>query len=311
MTKKVLITGGTGFVGGHLLRYLQKMAPNEEYHLTSLHAHKVAGAFVHEIDLTSKEEVEKLIAEIKPNEIYHLAAIASVPASFQDPEGVIKNNFQLTLNVLEAMRLLVPKSKMLMVSSADIYQVENNGRKINEETLVAPANPYSASKAAQDLLAGAYAKSFGLNIVRVRPFNHIGVGQGLGFVVPDFVSQIAKVEKEKDAKIRIGNLEAERDFTAVDDIVAGYALLMKKGGGGEIYNLGQGETITIRELLDRLLKQAKRPIEIEVDPTRLRPSERPYICADVSKAQALGWQAKIPLETTLAEIMDDWREKMI
>ena len=312
--KKILITGGTGFVGGHLLRALQQVISisETEIHLTSLHEQKVEGTIVNALDLTDKIAVEKLFQTVLPDEIYHLASLASVPDSFKDPHGVVDNNFKLTLNVLEAIRQFTPQAKMLLVSSADIYQPRPDLKKINEEVLVAPANPYSASKAAQDLLAGAYSQSFALNIVRARPFNHIGAGQNRGFVIADFASQIAAAEKDPQINsLAVGNLSAARDFTAVDDIVQAYILLMAQGEKGEIYNLGRGEAITIQTVLDRLLALSQKKLTVTIDQSKFRPIDNPYICADTSKINALGWQAKIPLEQTLAEILQDWREKMV
>ena len=312
--KKILITGGTGFVGGHLLRALQRVISisETEIHLTSLHEQKVEGAIVNALDLTDKIAVEKLFQTILPDEIYHLASLASVPDSFKDPHGVVDNNFKLTLNVLEAMRQFTPQAKMLLVSSADIYQPRPDLKKINEEVLVAPANPYSASKAAQDLLAGAYSHSFALNIVRARPFNHIGAGQNRGFVISDFASQIAAAEKDPQINsLAVGNLSAARDFTAVDDIVQAYILLMAQGEKGEIYNLGRGEAITIQTVLDRLLALSQKKLTVTIDQSKFRPIDNPYICADTSKIKTLGWRAKIPLEQTLAEILQDWRDKMV
>lgn len=313
MSKKVLITGGTGFVGGHLLAALQKEAPGDAYHLTSLHPHDVPGATVHALNLTDAAAVTQLIQELQPDQIYHLASIASVPEGFAHPAEVINNNYQLTLNLLEAVRLFSPQTRILLVSSADIYQTGGEKEAINEETTLAPANPYSASKAAQDLLAGAYVQSFGLNIVRARPFNHLGVGQNTGFVMADFASQIAAAERSATANpvIKVGNLSAARDFTDVDDIVSGYILLMNQGKSGEIYNLGRGQAITIQSLLDQLLSLTTCSITVDIDRSKFRPVDKPYICADISKIAALGWQPQIPLEETLAKVLQYWREKMV
>lgn len=310
--KKILITGGTGFVGGHLFAALKKVTSTStsEIHLTSLHGQEVEGAIVDALDLTDKKAVEELFQKVLPDEIYHLASLASVPDSFKDPHGVVDNNFKLTLNVLEAMRQFTPQAKMLLVSSADIYQQRPDLKKINEEVLVAPANPYSASKAAQDILAGAYSKSFALNIVRARPFNHIGAGQNRGFVIADFASQIAAAEKDDQINsFAVGNLSAARDFTAVEDIVQAYILLMEQGQSGEIYNLGRGQAITIQAVLDRLLALAQKKLTITIDKSKFRPVDNPYICADTSKITTLGWQAKISLDQSLTAILQDWREK--
>ena len=310
--QKILITGGTGFVGQHLLAALQNQTEPKEIHLTSLHDHQIAGVQVHALDLTKSEAVNDLIKTLQPDQIYHLASLAGVGESFRHPQEVISNNFNLTLNLLEAVRQFSPSSRMLLVSSAEIYQPNREGKPIAEDNLIAPAHPYAASKAAQDLLGGTYAQSFGLDIVRARPFNHIGPGQRNGFVVADFASQIAALEKsDQESEIKVGNLLAARDFTDVDDMVRAYILLMEKGARGEVYNLGRGQAVAIQDILDQLLSLAKKKITVVVDQERLRPVDVPVIVADTHKIAALGWQAEIPLEETLARILQDWREKMV
>lgn len=310
--RKILITGGTGFAGTHLLKALQKKATGDEIHLTSLHEHQLPGIQVHALNLTDAAAVEQLIQTIQPDQIYHLASLASVADSFKEPQAVINNNFQLTLNVLEAVRKFTPQTKMLLISSAEIYKPNLAGQPITENDLIEPSNPYAASKAAQDLLGGAYSQSFNLNIVRARPFNHIGPGQNKGFVVTDFASQIAAIEKNGQInEIKVGNLKAARDFTDVDDMMRAYILLMEKGARGEVYNIGSGKAIKIQTILDQLLALAEKEIKVVIDQKRLRPVDIPTITADNHKITALGWQAEIPLEETLARILQDWRDKMV
>ncbi|MDO5561266.1 MAG: GDP-mannose 4,6-dehydratase [bacterium] len=310
--QKILITGGTGFAGTHLLKALQKRDTEDEIHLTSLHEHQLPGVQVHALNLIDAAAVEKLIQDIQPDQIYHLASLAGVADSFKDPQTVINNNFQLTLNVLEAVRKFAPQAKILLISSAEIYKPNLEGRPIAEDGLLEPSNPYAASKAAQDLLASAYGQSFNLNIVRARPFNHIGPGQNKGFVVADFASQIAAIEKDDQIhEIKVGNLKAARDFTDVDDMMRAYILLMEKGARGEVYNIGRGQAIKIQAILDQLLALAHKKIDVIIDQERLRPIDIPTIVADNRKIAALGWQAEVPLEETLAHILEDWRDKMV
>ncbi len=310
--KKILITGGTGFVGRHLLTALQKKEKAAQLHLTSLRAQEIEGATVHALDLTNKVEVEKLIKDLQPEEIYHLASIANVAESFRQPYQVLDNNIRLTLNLLEALRQFSPTSRLLLVSSADIYQVATKEEKISEKQDLNPQSPYAVSKTAQDLMAQTYYQSFSLPLVIARPFNHIGPGQGRGFVIADFASEIARVEKDEQInEIKVGNLTAARDFTDVRDIVQAYILLMEKGALGEAYNLGRGETIKIATVLEKLLALSTKKITVVTDPEKIRPLDKPFICADNSKVSALGWQPQIPIEETLSQVLAYWREEMV
>lgn len=299
MGKRILITGGGGFAGQHLVNKLQTVDPTAKLFIPRSR----------EVNLTDGAAVNELLTKVAPDEIYQLASIATVGESFTHPRQVIDNNFQLTLNVLEAMRQVAPKAKMLFVSSADIYDHAHN-TPIDETRALAPVSPYSASKAAQDLLAASYQLSFGLNIVRARPFNHIGPGQKQGFVVADFAAQIAKLEKSDTAEkiITVGNLETVRDFTDVRDMVTAYILLMAQGKSGEVYNIGSGVGVTIKTILDDLLALATTPITEQVDQQKLRPSDNPQIIADNTKIARLGWQPTIPLKQTLTDILNYWRD---
>ncbi len=307
--KKILITGGTGFVGKHLAQLLTQ-DPTVELHLTT---HRSASKslnniFFHSIDLNHQESVYALIQSLQPQEIYHLAAFASVADSFSQPATVLSNNYHLTLNLLEAVRLHSPSSKILLISSADIYDKSLNSP-IDENRLIKPSNPYAASKAAQDFLAQAYQQSFDLSIIIARPFNHIGPGQKTGFVVADFASNIigAKLNKQTSI-IKVGNLDAKRDFTDVRDMVQAYHLLMSKGQSGEIYNIGSGRTIKISDLLDQLITLSQTHIQVEIDPHKLRPIDYPEISVDNRKITTLGWQPQISFEQTLVDILDYWHD---
>ncbi len=316
-SEKILITGGTGFVGSHLVQALQAQTEEKEIHITSLHSPKTLSASpstpqIHPLDLTQADAVSALIQDLQPSQIYHLASIASVPASLAEPRQVIDNNFALTLNLLEAVRLYAPNTRLLLVSSADIYARRPDLASLDETVLLDPSNPYSASKAAQDLLAGTYYHSYNLDIIRARPFNHFGPGQAPGFVIADFAQQIAAIEAgQAPPVIKVGNLSAARDFTAVQDIVQAYILLMAQGASGAIYNLGSGQATPIQAILDQLLALATTPIQVETDPTRLRPSDNPHICANISKIRTLGWQPQIPLDQALTKVLQYYRNQMI
>ena len=312
MTKKqptILITGGTGFVGSHMVTLLRQQEPDARLVVTSHRPRPDKdGVRTYALDLTDSQAVFDLLQETRPDQIYHLASIAAVGASFTDPAGVLRNNFHLTLNLLEGLRQYLPQTKLLLISTADLYD-HTSSSPIDEKRALAPSNPYAASKASQDFLGQTYAQSFKLPIVIARPFNHIGPGQKNGFVVADFASQVAKIDcSGQPGIIEVGNLDSSRDFTDVRDMVRAYHLLMTDGGVGEIYNIGTGTATSIRDILDKMIALASVPIEVVVDKSKLRPVDVPIIQANPAKIKQLGWQPRIPLDQTLADIFASWRD---
>ncbi|HET9947153.1 MAG TPA: GDP-mannose 4,6-dehydratase [Patescibacteria group bacterium] len=315
--KKILITGASGFVGGWLAQHLLTLGNaeifgtylNEESKESSLVKDKIT--FI-QADLHDKSVVETLIEKVKPDEVYHLAALASVGKSFKDPVGTFHTNIDSEIFLLEALRqhdLL--STRVLIVSSAEVYgYVTPEDLPIDENTPLRPANPYAVSKIAQDYLGIQYAISYKMPIIRVRPFNHIGPRQGLGFVISDFTKQIADIEKGiQEPIIKVGNLEAKRDFTDVRDMVKAYPLLLEKGEVGEVYNVGSGISYKIGDLLDKMIAMATVKIEKQIDPERLRPSDVAEIVADNTKMQKVtGWKPEIAIETTLKNTLDYWRD---
>lgn len=304
---KILITGGTGFAGRHLLDFLTRHQPQSEIHLTSLTQEpSITTAKVHQLDLNQSSKLTSLIKTLEPHQIYHLASLSSVADSYLHPKTVIDNNFRLTLNLLETLRQHCPHSRLLLVSSGEIYD-HHSSTPLSENQLVRPTSPYAASKAIQDALAQSYVSSYHLPIIIARPFNHIGPYQREGFVVADFASQIVKIERGQTPEIRVGNLTAARDFTDVRDIIRAYHLLMNKGKIGEIYNLGTGTAVKISTLLEKLIKQSSTQIKVVVDKSKFRPVDAPIIIAQNSKISALGWQPQFSLDETLRDILDYWR----
>ena len=312
-TVKILITGGTGFVGSHLLETLKEKG-FENIHLTTRSSTSdFAQKFIpkdniHTLDLTDQEAVQVLLKKIKPDQIYHLASISQVGNSFEKRKFVLESNLKLQLNLLEAIKKNCPQARLLSIGTALAYKKTDS--KVNEEAILSPGNPYALSKLIQDLLSDSYAQAEKLDIVRVRPFNHIGERQALGFVVSDFAKQIAQIESGVENKIKVGNLDAVRDFTDVKDMVAAYILLMEKGVSGEVYNIGSGEAIKISELLATLISLAKTEVELEIDRERLRPVDLAYLVCDNEKIKALGWQPQIKLKDTLLRILNWWRENL-
>lgn len=317
--KRVLITGGTGFVGTHLVEYLIQHFPADQLELHVTHyGNQIPDQFqhfkaeqIHRIDLQDNQLVDQLIEQIKPDEIYHLAAMAAVSTSYTQAAKVIQNNSSIQLNLLEAISQYAPESRILIVGSAEEYGISlPTELPINEDHPFRPINPYAVSKVTQDLLAYSYFLSRKLNILRVRPFNHTGEGQTTDFAIPAFAAQIVEIELGKRSHLLIGNLEAKRDITDVKDMVMAYQLVMAKGTVGEVYNIGSGQSVTMKSVLDKLIGLTSVPIEIETDASKLRPTDIPEMLADITKIKKLGWEPTIQLDDTLTRVLHWWRTQL-
>ncbi|MCY3797390.1 MAG: GDP-mannose 4,6-dehydratase [Chloroflexi bacterium] len=313
---RILITGAGGFVGRHLSAHIGSAQPRARLTGATL----MSGETVHEsvndvyrIDLKDYSNVRQLLANCRPDAIYHLAAQAFVPRSFEDPWETLENNIRAQLNLIQACLELDIRPRILIVSSAEIYGAsEPEQLPLNEDTAIRPTNPYSVSKVAQDMLGMQYFLSHNLPIMRARPFNHIGPGQNERFVAPAMARQIASIEQgQTEAVIYVGNLESKRDFTDVRDIVRAYHIIVEKGKPGEAYNIASGVAHSIRHLLDALLGLTETKIEIRVDRARLRPVDVPEIRGDSSKLHRhTGWQPALTFEQTLQDVLADWRQRL-
>lgn len=314
---RVLITGYGGFAGGHLAQHLAE-ATDWELFGTVLTADELAGragwpATAKILDLRDGEAVIAWLQELQPNLVFHLAGQAYVPEAWRDPWNTFETNVRTQLNVLEGVARLASAGRavrIVAITSREVYGAAPPALlPLDEDAPLAPHNPYATSKAAQDLLVAQYAHSHRLDVVRLRPFNHIGPGQDSRFVASSFARQVAEIEAGiVEPVIRVGDLTARRDFTDVRDMVRAYRLAAERAPSGAVYNLGSGRSWPIRFLLDHLLARARRPIRVEVDPARLRPSDVPETLCNPGKAQReLGWQAEIPLEQTLDDLLDYWR----
>ena len=315
---RALITGAGGFVGGHLLTYLHAHT-DFDLHGTrrALPANPASPEAVitwHTLDLCDSAAVRDLIDSVRPDRIYHLAGQASIPDSFKFPWATIETNLRATLNLFEALRdAHLPNTRILVVGSAEMYGiVPPECLPIVESQPFNPTSPYSISKIAQDLLALQYHRSYGLFTVRVRPFNHIGPGQSDRFSVAAFANQIALIEQGYNPPtVYVGDLSAERDFTDVRDIVHAYYMTLEQGTPGTAYNVCSGTAWSIQSMLDRLLGQSDRAITVQRDPARLRPIEIPVLIGDSTAIRSeTGWQPQIPIEHTLRDVLNDWRERV-
>jgi len=269
-----------------------------------------AQVVTHQADLLDRDRVDALVREIQPQWVFHLAALSSPAASWDDPAGTIATNAGLEANLLAALVRQKPMPRVVVVGSADEYgRPVGRARRLDEATPLRPLTPYGVSKVTQDLLALQYHLSHGLAAIRMRPFNHAGPRQAPHFAVASFAQQIARIELGKQPPIlKVGNLEARRDFTDVRDIVRAYLLAAEKGKPGEVYNIGSGTAPRLRELVALLLKMTRAAITLEVDPTRTHPVEAEVYVCDARRFQRLtGWRPRIGLEKMLRDTLDDWR----
>lgn len=312
---KVLITGITGFAGNYLSDFLLKQNKFEvggTYHNDKSLANldNKDSLKLYKVDLLDSDATDKLIQYEKPEYLFHLAALTSAKRSFSDPKETFVNNVSGQINLLESIvKSGHTDTKILIVSSAEVYGlVKPEDLPIDEQTPFNPTNPYSVSKLAQDFLGLQYFNSNNLNIVRVRPFNHVGPRQAPHFVVSSFANKIALIEKGKASVMTVGNLEAKRDFTDVRDMVRAYLLAIEKGNSGDVYNLGSGKSHKISEILEIMINMSKTEIKVEKDPSLIRPSDDPELLCDPSKFENLtGWRPEIPIEKTLEDTLEYFR----
>lgn len=301
---KALITGSEGFVG----RYLRQELEQNGYIVTGLDIQ--AGDNTMVVDLLDKKQVQTAIETVRPDIIIHLAGQASVPLSWKEPQRTVEINVIGALNLMEAVRVVNPSVRMVLVGSSDEYgNLGSAGADVHEDIVTKPQTPYAVSKKAQEDLAAIYVRAYGLHICMTRSFNHSGAGQREGFMIPDFAAGIARIERGEATELRVGNLSASRDYTHVKDVVRAYRLLAEKGQSGEVYNVGSGEVHSAQEILDMLCGMSLVPVTVTVDPERLRPSDTPLIRCNRSKLTAdTGWEPEIPLEDVLQESLHFFRK---
>ncbi len=314
----VLITGIAGFVGGHLVDLLRAEQPEEGIAGvvrpgTSTPDHLRDGVRLLEADLEDAAAVESAVAAVRPESIIHLAGQSSVHESWANPAATLRTNVIGLLNVFEAVRRRRLEPRVLVVGSAEEYgAVEPETPPLTEDAPLRPLSPYAVSKVAQGYLALQYALSRDLAVVRTRTFPHTGPGRGEAFAESSFARQIAEVEAGRRRPVlAVGNLDAVRDFTDVRDVVRAYWSLLERGVPGEVYNVCSGQGRSIGDVLRGLLEIAGAQVDLQVDRERLRPSDLPSLVGDPRKLrEATGWEPRIPLERTLRDLLDDWRDRL-
>lgn len=311
--KKGLVIGAAGFVGNYLINEMH--ACGMEAYATKLPHEQLDNphATVYDLDIMDKDAIVALLFEIRPDYIFHLAAQSSVGLAWKNPGLTIDVNIKGSVNVMDAIRELFYKPRVLLIGSGEEYgHIRPGETPISEENLLRPGNIYAATKACQNMIGNIYSKAYDMELMMVRAFNHIGPGQAPMFVVSDFCKQVAEIEKGlREPVMKVGNLAAKRDFTDVRDVVKAYVKLIAAGAPGETYNVGSGNAQAIQDILNLIVSKSDVEIKVEIDPNKLRPVDVPIIEADITKLNELtGWTPEIPLSQTIQETLDYWRARV-
>jgi len=315
---RVFVTGIAGFAGpvaaaalleaGHVVHGLVRGA-GPWPRLAGL---PLAPGALHRGDLADGRFPD-VVRDVAPDAVVHLAALSFVPAAERDPAAAYRTNLGGTLAVLAAVRAHAPRARVLAVTSGDVYgAVQATELPIVEETPLRPLTVYGASKAAADIAAAQWARAYGLDVVRARPFNHTGPGQDPAFVCSALARQLALIEAGKqDPVVRVGNADPVRDFSDVRDIAAGYVALLERGRSGEAYNLCSGDGVSIAEVIALLRTHARVPVRVHSDPALRRAHDVPRIVGSHARAtEHTGWRPAWQLTTTLREVLEDWRARI-
>jgi GDP-4-dehydro-6-deoxy-D-mannose reductase len=316
---RVLITGITGPVGSFLADYLLTV-PGVEIHALKRWrsdprpiAQLEGRITLHEGDIEDAFSVDRIMATVRPERIFHLAAQSYPSASWDAPILTMRANVEGTLNMLEAMRRHVPQARMHIAgTSAEYGPVQPHEVPIAETHPLRPGSPYGVSKVAAELSGLQYHASYGLHVLVTRSFNHVGPRQGDRTSIQTFCRQMALIEAGKqEPLLRVGNLEPRRDFTHARDAVRAMWLLLEHGTPGEVYNVCSGRATQMREIVEMVLAAGRVPVRVETDPSRLRPVDEPILQGDPRKLQAAtGWRAEISIEQIVDEVLDYWRARV-
>jgi len=316
MPTRVLITGVTGPVGSFLADYLLTLPEVE------VHAFKrwrsdprpiqqlLGRVTFHEGDIEDPFAVAAAVRVAAPDRVYHLAAQSYPSASWDAPVTTLRTNVEGTINVLEAVRTHAPAARVHIAgSSAEYGWVTPDEVPIPETRALRPASPYGVSKVTQELLGLQYHDSYGLHILVTRSFNHVGPRQGDRCSIQTFCQQMAQIEAGRQPPmLQVGNLEARRDFTHVTDVARALWLLLDRGVPGTIYNLCSGRATRIGDIVELVRERGRVPVEVQVDPARLRPADEPILMGDNTRLrQATGWAPQIGMDQIVDELLAYWR----
>lgn len=316
---RILITGISGFAGSHLAEYFLDEGKHEVYGTIKWRSDRqnIIGIQdkirLYECDIKDAFSVNTIIEQIKPDQIFHLAAQSYVLFSWRAPQETLTTNIIGEVNLFEAVRAAKLDPYIHIAGSSEEYgMVYPDELPITETNPLRPLSPYGVSKVTQDFLGYQYFKSYGLKIVRTRAFNHTGPRRGAVFATSNFAKQIIEIEKGKRKPvIQVGNLEAVRDFLDVRDVAKAYAFSLSKGEPGEVYNISSGVGVKIKDMLDQLIALSKVNLKIETDPSRMRPSDVELLIGSAEKfKKATGWKPVIPFEQTLMDLLEYWRQRI-
>lgn len=310
---RILVTGALGYMGQHLCWTLcedQNVELHGSYRTKRFHASDKR-CQLHQLDLDDAGATTKLIQHLQPHQIYHLAGnIHAGRTTGSDVRTSWNDNLIGTLNLFDACVTAKLSPHIVLASTGAIYGESIDGQPVSETSVLRPLNTYAASKAASDLAGYQYWKTHRMPVVRARLFNYLGPGQDENTALSRFAYHLARLERidASPAILHVGNLDAERDFTDIADLVRALMLLMELGEPGEAYNVACGVSHPMRWYLDELIKQVRIPIEVRIDPTLIRTAEAQRLQVDISKLQALtGWKPTVPLHQTLAAMMETCR----
>lgn len=311
MKRSVLVTGATGFSG----KYLCGLLTERGYRVIGTRGPAHSGKASEEgigLDISNEAAVHKLIRSLKPLFICHLAAQSSSAFSWENPQKTFAVNTAGTVYLLNAVRAHTPRSRVLFISSSQVYGMTyQKGGAVDEKNLLQPQNPYAASKALTELACLNFAGRFGLDVVVARPTNHVGAGQSPHFVFSDWCRQIARAEEcLQKPVLQIGDPSLVRDFLHVKDVVGAYEILLRRGKTGEVYNISSGRPVVLRKYLEFLLKKSRISIHVAIQKERLRSGESPQMNVDVHKIKSLGWRPEHSIFTALEELLAYWRRRV-
>lgn len=307
---RILITGGTGFVGSHLLGQLLKQS-GSQFAILAVDepAVREPGVDYHRLDILDAEAVRAIVRQFQPDHIYHLAGVATMDGASRQPSLAYEVSVLGTHNLLDAAMNGPRPPRILYVSTSHVYG--RSSRKLTEESPLGPANPYAASKAMAELLAFQYRGRDKGGVITVRSFSHTGPGQTPDYVFPNIAKQFAEIEAGlRPPKLILGNLNSKRDFSDIRDAVRAYCMVLEQARAGEVYNVCSGTAVALADIVEMFRALSNTKVEIVQDPSRVRSDEIPEICGDATKIHAdTGWKPEISLEQTIKDLLDYWRLK--